>query len=199
MAADFDDKVDALVRNFSSEISRVHEDEAKTWENGNKVLALAKKLAEADFNNPDMVALGFTHAPLPMVAKGTVEFCKPVHPVWWFYCLEARAAIEFLAHLDKHELLDEDRRPVPSGFVPIVCDGMQWTLDKDAIHAEPVKEGLSLSFSDPALADPKAKTYRVEISKDVWRRMMSADPLAEPESPGGSAMAAVRDIAGKRS
>ena len=112
MSQVFYENLTAVVHNFLAGVTRVHETEAKTWENGEKIMNLAKKLAKADMQNPDVITLGFVNMPLAAAAKGTVEIGAPIHPAWWHYVLEARAAIEFLTFLDKHELLDEE--PVAS-------------------------------------------------------------------------------------
>lgn len=132
---EFDERLTALIEDFKSELLRIHEEYARTWNDGERILALSKELAKTDRQCPDEIVLGFVNTVLPMASKGTVGLYKPVRPAWWNYCVEAKAAINFVGNA-------EPNKPEKGKYaLDIGCDSAHTDADRLAFIVAPSHHG----------------------------------------------------------
>ncbi len=55
---------------------------------------IARKMCEAEGNNPDGISMGYAGAPPMLDAKQSIALVLPIRPNWMLYWQGARAAIE---------------------------------------------------------------------------------------------------------
>lgn len=101
---EFQDKASALTRKFMEDVLALSVEEARTWKDGEKLMAMAIAICKAQGHEPDNIVMGLPYAAVYMDAKQTAALVHPIRPNWWNYLREAVTVHEFLATPDGQKI-----------------------------------------------------------------------------------------------
>lgn len=92
----FEARASALTRKFWEDVLALSAEEARSWKDGEELVAMAKAICEAQGREPDNVVIGIPHGAIMRDGKGQAALVHPIRPNWWHCLREAVAAREFM-------------------------------------------------------------------------------------------------------